>query len=164
MSGNWTIDDSGNIRETSASDPNRILFGLQILTQAFVIASADMLTLDSVPVQLVPAPGANKVLVCVGIALRQRYGSATYTCAGTVNVGIGPIANSNIVSSDIKTTVTAAADAVGVGVGAGIRDDLANMANEPLNLYASSAVAVGDGTFSGTVSYMVLDVPVPAVP
>jgi hypothetical protein len=170
MAGNWTIDDSGNIRETSASDPNRILFGLQVLQADFTISSAEMLALDATEKVLVAAPGANKALSLVSLSIRQRYGSATYTNAGTIDVALGTIGGTPVNLTDaaaaaiLKTATTAAADSAAVVVGAGGGNALADVNNQPMMLYSTGAVAVGDGTFSGSVSYVVVDIAVPAVP
>jgi len=50
---------------------------------AVVLSHAQILTLDSSPVQLIPAPGANRIINVVSVFYSYRFGTVPYFIAGT---------------------------------------------------------------------------------
>jgi len=100
------------------------------------LTSAEVLTLNASPVEVVPAPGAGQVLEFVSAVLILDYGTATYASNGVANLLCG----STKVSTNIAaaTLLHQANDAV-VWVGAGFQDT-AGADQDAIELEANAAL------------------------
>ena len=124
---------------------------------AIPITSAQILTLNSAPVQLVPAPGAGKAIVVRELIIEMNRTATAYTGGGAV----GPTYRG---AATAVTAVMAAADLTTAGAAQVVRA-LANniaggpavVANAAIDLFAASAdFAAGTGTMKVFVLYSIL--------
>ncbi len=119
-----------------------------------VISSAELLAMDTVPVELVAAPGAGIVIVPQGnVSFQYRFVSTPYSGAIQWDFLHGATESFSAVVGD-ALLLNAAAEQLGFAlIGPGIVDDPAIFENMELNLGLSSAVTGGDGDLVVTIQY-----------
>jgi hypothetical protein len=125
------------------------------------LTSGQILTLKTVPVEIVAAPGAGKIIVPVRVAAAYTHVSAAYTHDGEAfrfgNAALD-VGSSAYLASLAGSIVTEAFSQVGIadmdykGVWPS-----AQLLNQALTMYypGASNPAAGNGTMSVTVWYMV---------
>lgn len=74
------------------------------------IPSAQVLTLNSIPVELVPHPGAGIVLTPWACTTVLHFAGLAHLLGGPVHVTVGPLANGHGFVGILQATVQAAAD------------------------------------------------------
>ena len=125
-----------------------------LYTETFLIAPAQVRTLNSFPVQLVPAPGENRLLLPVRSFYALPQGVVPYSGALTISLLTGAVPTS-----------------FGVGVGTGAATvitsdeclgdveatDFAAALDAPMFLTASADRTAGDSTLTAIVTWALLD-------
>lgn len=155
MSGDITINASGVTTIGAGKVTNAMLATpSQALTQLkVVITSAQLLALNTTPVEILAAPGSNKLWRITGGAAYLNWGTATYTSGGTVNFTIG----GTTVATLASTIVTGASDSYGYITDA-TSIPLTTALNQPLKITCSTAdFATGDGILTVILNYEALE-------
>lgn len=144
-------DNSTKIATTAYVDNAGIYYTQVSLT------SAQILTMNSVPVQLVAAPGSGMVIVPIAIIMDYTYGTATYGSGGAVQVyetsdKSGPIS----VTAAINNNSASKIQMFGVtGTAGGGWMSLSD--NQPLMVWMASANPItGDGTAKFNIYYRIM--------
>ena len=126
----------------------------QVLTKFVKITSAEILALYTTPKELVPAPGAGKVLEFVGAIFFLDFNSAAYTTRGILTVKQGTTAVSDAVAA--AALVQQADDCYEQCYPLAVETELT--ANSALNLYCDTGNPVtGDSPIYVSISYIVHD-------
>lgn len=127
------------------------------------LSPADILTLDTIPVELLPAPGANRVLIPIAAIARVHFNLNPYFGAGTFSIALrGPTQK-----EQWKTGLDA-----DLGLGGnteryeilsptpGNTDDPVNCQNEPLLIFSTTGPFTGgDSAIEFTILYMIAKIP-----
>jgi len=104
-------------------------------------------TLNSIPVQVIAAPGANSMIEIDSCVLNLTYGAAAFTGGGTVTIGYGTgasVAAAATIASTVFTTFTSS-HAIKVAGSLAVTADT-SLANQPIYVAAASAdFAAGTG-------------------
>jgi hypothetical protein len=142
------IDASGNIALSG------VLSAVEAVGM-FPLTAAQITTLNTAPVVLLPAPASGKVLVANSMIFQFKYGSVQFTGGGAVN----PVyhgATTNLIGGSVAAaTIQAAANAT-IGIGP-LTTPLALTANAGIDLYAATAnFAAGNSTAIVWLWYTVL--------
>lgn len=74
---------------TGAVSNTAIAYEQDYLSASGTLTSAQIKTMRTTPVQLVAAPGVNKILLVIRLTVRSTQGTAAYTGGGTIFVRIG---------------------------------------------------------------------------
>jgi len=123
-----------------------------IIYTDFEISSAQLLDLFTTPVTVVPAAGANTLIVPIECWAFLDYESATYAAGGAVHLAIGSVSCGSIAA----TAVTSASDIVSkfvltTAVSSG------SLLNQDLKVYAASAnFTTGDSPLKCRLLYKVI--------
>lgn len=126
--------------------------GIQVVTVS--ISSAQLLAINSTPIQIVAAPGAGKINVPVFIMMEMIYGGTTYTtCTNAglywgTSAGVGIQTGTFVVtaSSRVLAGPTTAASSAATG----------SLDNAAINFTAAANCAVGNGTVKVTLGYTII--------
>lgn len=140
--------DAGTIPGT-ALDPSV----LQVKTVA--LSAAQITTLNSVPVALIAAPGAGKVIMVDAMMFQFKYGTVQFTGGGAVS----PVyhgATTNLLGGSVAAATIQAAANANISAGAPAAA-LALTTNAGVDLRAATAdFAAGDSTAFVTIWYSVI--------
>lgn len=127
------------------------------LAKRVTLTAAQLITLNSVPVTLVAAPGAGIALICQGFIFQMIYGTVQFTGGGVVNPVYHGATTSLTAGGVAAATVQAAANYTGYSPGAAGATALAVTSNVAIDLRAATAdFAAGDSTAIVTVFYDVV--------
>ena len=132
-----------------------------VLTKTVTIANAAMLTLHSVPVKLVDAPGAGDIIEVTNLAINFIFDTSAPTGGGNLTAGYDTTASPAATGTIATALVTsAAANTFGSTYGATTPGASSGMINKGLYLTAASGDftngASGHGSMAVTVNYRVL--------
>ena len=159
-------NDGGSTIPAVPSLPNTNVNGTSAFMQVarVTIPSAMLLTLHATPVQILPAPGANKIIQVMSTVFRIIFGTVAYTLnAGTLKIFYGIVANAKAVTADQAALLTATANGTAVNT-TGVA--LVGTASAPLTdaqalnvgLYlgndGSAEYTLGDGNLEIIINYM----------
>lgn len=114
------------------------------------------------PVQLIPAPGANNVVIVDKVVLNMTFVSAQYAAGGAVGLQYGntahlagPAASATEAASDFTSAAASTLFQFGSGLSNGVA--VASVANAAVYISnASGAFTTGDGTFNVRVWYKII--------
>jgi hypothetical protein len=116
------------------------------------LTAAQIITLHSVPVLLVAAPGAGKALIVDAMLFQFKYGTVQMTGGGATSAVYHGATTNLLAGSVAAATITAAANAT-ISAGS-LATALAVTTNVGVDLYAASAdFAAGDSTAVVTLWY-----------
>lgn len=124
-----------------------------------VISSAQLLALGGTPVEVVPSPGPNKLIVVIGVSAIFRAGANQYTSAGDSLLVVYNNGTGDSVTPAIINLVTNAIS--GNNYQSGTVDghgDLSLNTNANLVLFNTNGYSAGDGTLEITTFYQVISV------
>lgn len=119
-----------------------------VATSSGSISKAEILTLNTVGKELVADPGAGYVLEFVSLVLIHDFGVAAYTGGGTVNVLLGSVVVSNVISA--ANSFSSSADCVAQCVALDTANGLVLTAGGALVLKANTGDFTDPGTAVGT--------------
>lgn len=121
------------------------------------LTSAQILNLHATPVEIVPAPGPNRILVPISISAKLHFGGTAYLLGDDINLLLGAKADTHQVAAIDKLLVESAADENASGLKtawAVARDVAAKIENVALSLsVTATAYTTGNGTLTVTVFY-----------
>lgn len=135
-----------------------------ILKAQVNISATDFLGMYAAPKLIIPAPGANSLIVVDHAELIMTYGSIQFTLGGIVSFqydntihGGGPKATSTEASADFIGASASSAFLFNRAAGDGTEITLASTVNKGLYLSnQTQAFATGDSTFVAKVNYRIL--------
>ena len=125
------------------------------------VTSAELLDIFQVPVELVPAPGPDKVVVGLDVVILLRAGSVAYTDGGgLLVVGHGQAAIQEVAITSLgfwdSATDTLAHAAFETAANWGV---VSALENQPILISNDTAApTLGTGTLEVTLFYVVIDV------
>jgi hypothetical protein len=126
-------------------------------------SAASMRTLSTIPVPLVPAPGAGFALIPFGLLLKTHNTAAAFAGGSDINVYHGPPANGDFMMVINQIDITYALNMetlVTPGFAGAIGDIPTNLENVPLQMAATGAdFTGGDGTVDVTTFYAIVPTP-----
>jgi len=148
--------------------------GSQVLSFSSVVqvatgtlSSAQWQGMYATPVDLIPAPGAGKMVVVVSCSIELVWVSAEYTGGGTVALqygsaahDVGPLATATIAASAFTVArVGNGANSVAGAAGAIPQAAATSLANTGIYISnGSAAFATGDSTFKYSIAYYIASV------
>jgi len=125
-----------------------------VQTKLVTVTTAEILALYTTPKELVPAPGANKVLEFCGAVLFLDFNSAAYATYGILTVKQGTAAVSDAVAA--AALCNQADDCYEQCFPLAVETELT--ANSALNLYCDTGNPVtGDSPIYVSISYIIHD-------
>jgi hypothetical protein len=115
------------------------------------LSSAQILNSNTTPIELIPAPGANKVIVPLSIFISANYNTTQYT----TNTSGRIILNDKVVS-DLDISFAASGQYVTSIV---VENDLVyDLINQPLEFDTQTGnPTAGDGTLDIYITYQIID-------
>lgn len=154
LSGDVTMSNTGVVTiADGVVTEDMLAFTLgDIIYTDFEISSAQLLDLFTTPVTVVPAAGANTLIIPIECWAFLDYNSATYAAGGAVHLAIGTVSCGSIAA----TGVTSASDIVSkfvltTAVSSG------SLLNQDLKVYAASAnFTTGDSPLKCRLLYKVI--------
>ena len=121
------------------------------------IPSAEILQLNSTPKELVPAPGAGKMIVLLNAAVRLTFGSSVYTTNITLNI---QTAGANYEQSQFFNALGWGSDTFVVrSNSSGVAGNIALAENQALQAVVPSGnPAAGDSDIDVYIQYAIVDI------
>lgn len=152
------LDENGNLLAGFDNNGNLYKGGVSAVKSGVVqvvLSAAQITTLHSVPVSLLAAPGAGKVILPEGLLFQFKYGTVQFTGGGAVNPVYHGATTNLLTGSVAAATIQAAASAT---ISAGAKASaLALTTNAGVDLYAGTAdFAAGDSTAIATLWYTII--------
>jgi hypothetical protein len=139
-------------------------------TSVVMLAAADILTLKTKPVTIVPAPGNGKMLVAEWVVIDYKFGTVAFTANNENGAGLYYGATANLAAFSVISgstsgpmlDFTSSGDAICLGVGVfngGLgATTRVNVNNAALVLQdTGSDYAAGNGSAKVTVRYLIVD-------
>lgn len=145
-----------------------IAAGASVLTAKVPITSAQIKTFDSTTqavVELVPAPGPNKLINVLSVVIEYKFGTTPYTppAGGQLTIFLGTFTNGNVIASTNQAGfIDSGSNQVFIqngGAGGAVANavDVVNQHVAVGNANSAAAATLGDGTLIITVQYTVED-------
>jgi hypothetical protein len=148
--GTFTVIASNDVTFTSSFGDSTLVY-----ESTTSLSSAQILALNSTPVQLVAAPGSGKIVVPLEVILNYTHVSTNYN-GGSLQIyeSVGaPLRSGNTIINAAVSSILDFYDN-GAANGTGIKPYIANTALMLTN--ASSNPTLGDGTLKVTVLYKIV--------
>jgi hypothetical protein len=118
------------------------------------LTAAQINALDTTPITLLAAAGANKYYVIENTSFHYKAGTTGFTTAGNIRLKY-VTANRNILTSMNASTLTGTTDRVYIGFTAAL--DLENtIINDSISVDCSAAISGGDGTINYSIKYRIV--------
>ena len=119
------------------------------------LTSAQMLSINTTPVQLVPYPGYNNIIVPIGYVVDYTFGTTAYATASSFSImegssTIASLRNTINQGSSFISEFQFSANSTTTNYNATL------LANNELNITATVNPTSGDGTFKVTVFYRII--------
>lgn len=147
----WLQTTDNITLETSAIVWQTVGFTAESISKAVVnVSSSEILALNTVPKELVPAPGANRAILVHDIFIIYNYGTAEYQTNTTLSIVFGTTGNISNIANLINQTVDKATKAA-------YTTSFAYELNQSLNVTMVGAPTNGDGTLKFIVYYTIED-------
>lgn len=122
-----------------------------IIAEEFDISSAEILTGNSVPVELIPAQGSGKIIYPMFVYIKYKYGSAAYATNTTIDMRLGSTSVLQISSMINQTSDRFSQNTSASSLYA------ADYSNQPYKFaILTGNPTAGDGTLQITVVYRVI--------
>lgn len=127
-----------------------------IFTKSKDLTAAQLQTLNTVPVEIVAAPGAGFVIVPISWTFEQAIGLTDFGAAPDIFLQWGTVTTRVVVAITLNNGVSATRFFMANAASAA--QSIANTSNKPLNISSSADTpSAGSGTFRVTVKYYVTD-------
>lgn len=146
-SGTLVLSVNGNAPDANGDVTISAGSGPQVAT--VTITSSQLLTINSSPITLVAAPGANKVIMPVNISYVYQYNTSTYTSSLVTARINGIICNSGFDIS-LSTSYFTVQNTTQLATST-------NLINQPVLLRGNNDPTTGDGTLTVTLTYNVIN-------
>jgi hypothetical protein len=118
------------------------------------LTAAQINALDTTPITLLAAAGANKYYVIENTSFHYKAETTGFTTAGNLRLKY-VTANRNIFTTLNTSTLTGTTDRVYIGVPAAL--DLENtIINDSISVDCSAAISGGDGTINYSIKYRIV--------
>ncbi|MEY2867882.1 MAG: hypothetical protein RIR01_282 [Bacteroidota bacterium] len=118
------------------------------------LTAAQINALDTTPITLLAAAGANKYYVIENTSFHYKAGTTGFTTTGNLRLKY-VTANRNIFTTLNTSTLTGTTDRVYIGVPAAL--DLENtIINDSISVDCSAAISGGDGTINYSIKYRIV--------
>lgn len=128
---------------TTNNSTNNVISRSKYQVIAKILQASDITAMMSSPFQLIPAPGANKVIICTQGSLQMIYGGTPFTGGGTIRYSYSGTSN-DAVTGFASTILTASANSVGKNNSGSVNPaNLANNVNKSLTISNDTASFVG---------------------
>lgn len=162
--GNWDFSKAASLTGVNASGVTGTITSSQVDPQlaqfiSVPLSAAQITTLHSVPVTIIPAPGAGKVIVIDTLIFDFTYNSVQFTGGGAISAVFHGLSTNLLNSTVAATSIQAAANYAGQFVSAGTASGvlLTPGLNLGLDLSAAGAdFAAGNSTAKVFVWYSVV--------
>jgi hypothetical protein len=144
----FSVDQAGNFKQGGVT-------GVAQSVKQVTLTAAQIITLNTVPVPLVAAPGAGKAIIVYGMLFQYKFGTIQFTGGGTVNPVHHGAATNLLTGAVAAATIQAAANALVSAGSAAVA--LPITVNVGIDLLANTGnFAAGDGTAIVTLFYDVV--------
>lgn len=128
---------------------------LPVLHARVSLTSAQILAINTAPITLIPAPGANKVITILGFATALNYGTTTYS-ATAINFYYGNVSGASTAIGISATLLSATASAYQNGRGSAASEaPVAQFANQAIVASAAANPTTGNGSLDIDLWYTV---------
>lgn len=129
------------------------------------LSSAQILALSATPVTLVPAQGANKIIIVDEILFRMSRTATAYASGGALEFRYTNGSGAKVAADIAATVVTTGGAGVEYNNVGGVVTSLTPVANAAIVITnATGAFTTGTGTAKVFIKYRVLDVSTPDTP
>jgi hypothetical protein len=119
------------------------------------IPSADVLTGNTTPIDLVPAQGANKIIILTGYQLYLIYNTIQYATNGDLQILLGTL----VLDTTPDTFLFSAVDKFKFEQNFDATDDLSEFVNQPLSIQVDTGnPTAGDSDIRIFGTYKVIDI------
>jgi hypothetical protein len=159
LDGQPAYDETNN--ELRIGDGSTVFESLPIIksNQEFyfdvTIPAADVLTLNTTPIELVPAQGANKVIIPTGYQLYLEYNTTAYATNGDLQILLGTL----VLDTTPDTFLFSAVDKFKFEQNFDATDDLSEFINQPLSIQVDTGnPTAGDSDIRIFGTYKVIDI------
>jgi hypothetical protein len=130
------------------------------LLATVTLSSSDILGAHTTPIIIVPAPGAGKAILPLGVFYSYTYNSTTYAAGANAGLYIDPSGAALMLDASATSIVTSASSKAGAGAldtavdfgAAGVWE------NNPVMFYATSAFTTGNGSLKINCVYAVVPI------
>lgn len=127
-----------------------------ILEAKGTLTAAQINTLDTTPVQVIPAPGANKYIFVENATFHYKFGSVAFTSAAGIYLIYNVTAETiyqNIVST---TTLNGGTSKINNAYNAQTLTLPTGIINSGVDVYIPGAISGGDGTINFNIRYRII--------
>jgi hypothetical protein len=131
-----------------------------ILTKKVSLTNAELLALDITPIELIPAPGVGKVIICLSGFVKYNYGSTVFDNNMSCLIK-NPSLPVNVLNSQLVIQVptnTTAVDGIFIPNAPSNGSKDAIVENGGIEVISNTALLNGDGTLDIYLQYMILDI------
>lgn len=139
---------------------------LDLIQTDITITSAQLLSLDGgATIQLIPAPGANKIIAILNALIHLDYGTVTYNFAAAgLSDGVGLSYGTQQIQGDngfFTNNLNSSSDTYFIGDPLGVSAGTNMTPNQPLNLISTSGVSVSQGNSPIKMSILYREISIP---
>jgi len=140
--------------------------GLDLIQTEVTITSAQMLSLNGgATIQLIAAPGANKIIAILNALIHLDYGTVTYDFATAgLSDGVGLSYGTQQIQGDnafFTNNLNSTSDTYFIGDPLGVSAGTNMTPNQPLNLISTSGVSVSQGNSPIKMSILYREISIP---
>jgi len=127
----------------------------QEFTFDVTIPSADVLTLNTTPIELVPAQGANEIIILTGYQIYLEYNTTAYATNGDLQILLGTL----VLDTTPDTFLFSAVDKFKFETNFDATNDLTEFVNQPLSIQVDTGnPTAGDSDIRIFGTYKVIDI------
>lgn len=126
------------------------LGNVELLTK--VIPHADVLTLNNIPVTLLPAPGAGKFYNVLNVSVSINFAGAAFANAGALHVRYFGGGNIDVCGQTFEDVAVSAASSIKSATVSQFLEAAVNMVNLPIQLFKAVPNYINGGTSTLTVN------------
>jgi len=139
---------------------------LDLIQTDITITSAQLLSLDGgATIQLIPAPGANKIIAILNALIHLDYGTVAYNFATAgLSDGVGLSYGTQQIQGDngfFTNNLNSSSDTYFIGDPLGVSAGTNMTPNQPLNLISTSGVSVSQGNSPVKMSILYREISIP---
>jgi len=128
----------------------------EVVTRKVSLSSTQILSVNSIPIELLPAPGTGKTYAILEVQLKLNYGTATYAGGTTINI---QFANAGLTILSQATILASTTSRMGIMSRTATSGAIATQYLENTAVYITTAASnptTGDGTLDVYVTYKII--------